>query len=498
MNRNLQSIFAVIFLQLFFSANLTAQLPSYVPQDGLAGFWPFSGNAEDASGNGLNGVVNGSVLTEDRNGTSGAAYYFDGSSYIEVPNDFLFNQGEVSISAWVKADSYTDGTGQRMIVSKRESSGWGNGFQFALDQVNGVNGFHADWSIGNNGGIYYSDINMLEFDWYHLVYTHSQTTIKLYLNGVLVQEEASPGYISANELPVHFGQRPGGQHPFLGVIDDIGIWTRALTDDEVQDLYFTCFIPDNFVVGNISPLNFTTSEYTCNDNPGSTFNWTVTNGVISSGQGTNSIVVLWGNEGVGTVSVVETNSEGCTGQPAVIEVNVSCTSNISQISGNGQPIILQSQTYTVNGPVDSQYQWTVTNGVIASGQGTNSVNVIWAAEGEGILTVVETTATGCESPAVTFTANAVITNISELSKNHIILYPNPSSDLITIECDAMLVGEAYQIFDALGQLQQEGRLTNQKNTITLNTLAAGNYFLKVGSEVLRVSVGGNARSTNKD
>ena len=58
----------------------SAQIPSYVPTNGLVGWWPFNGNANDESGNGNDGVVNGATLTEDRFGNVDKAYSFDGSN----------------------------------------------------------------------------------------------------------------------------------------------------------------------------------------------------------------------------------------------------------------------------------------------------------------------------------------------------------------------------------------------------------------------------------
>ena len=58
--------------------NGMAQVPSYVPANGLVGWWPFNGNANDESGNGNNGTVNGATLTSDRFGTNNKAYLFDG------------------------------------------------------------------------------------------------------------------------------------------------------------------------------------------------------------------------------------------------------------------------------------------------------------------------------------------------------------------------------------------------------------------------------------
>ena len=66
----------------------TAQnLPSYVPANGLVGWWPFNGNANDESGNNNNGTVNGATLTSDRFGNQGSAFGFDGvNDNITIPS----------------------------------------------------------------------------------------------------------------------------------------------------------------------------------------------------------------------------------------------------------------------------------------------------------------------------------------------------------------------------------------------------------------------------
>jgi hypothetical protein len=259
-----------------------------------------------------------------------------------------------------------------------------------------------------------------------------------------------------------------------------------LTDEEILDLYSSCAITPTAIVGEVTPLNFATANYFCNDNPGSTFTWEVSNGIISSGQGTNSIVVLWGNEGAGTVSVVETNAEGCDGPTASFNVNVQCSSNISSITGNLSPVVLTSTSYTVNGPADSEYQWTVTNGVITSGQGTTSVNVIWAAEGEGTLSVIETTNTGCESPVVTITTNAVITSVLEEKQSVLSIYPNPVNDQLTIVSQQNLLGQNYQLIDAFGRVVMQGVINNSSTTLNTQALSAGVYFLVIDNVVNKI------------
>ena len=79
---------------------LLAQVPSYVPTNGLVGYWPFNGNANDESGNGNNGTVNGAVLTSDRFENANNAYFFDGQDDYISCNPLLGLQ-EVTISVWL-------------------------------------------------------------------------------------------------------------------------------------------------------------------------------------------------------------------------------------------------------------------------------------------------------------------------------------------------------------------------------------------------------------
>ena len=84
----------------------SAQVPSYVPSNGLVGWWPFNGNANDESGNGNNGTVNGATLTTDRFNSLNAAYHLDGNGdNIYVANNF-FDNGSAgwSLSVWYNLD----------------------------------------------------------------------------------------------------------------------------------------------------------------------------------------------------------------------------------------------------------------------------------------------------------------------------------------------------------------------------------------------------------
>ena len=97
-----------VLFGLFITAN--AQVPGYVPQNGLVGWWPFNGNANDESGNGNDGTVNGPTLTTDRFGNANSAYDFDGvDDYIRIPDapEFDFGINDFTISVWVNKPDTT-------------------------------------------------------------------------------------------------------------------------------------------------------------------------------------------------------------------------------------------------------------------------------------------------------------------------------------------------------------------------------------------------------
>ena len=68
-------------------------LPAYLPTNGLVGWWPFNGNANDESGNGNHGTVNGATLTAGRNGNANSAYDFDGNekTSLKLNCNYIFN-----------------------------------------------------------------------------------------------------------------------------------------------------------------------------------------------------------------------------------------------------------------------------------------------------------------------------------------------------------------------------------------------------------------------
>ena len=140
-------------LALFvYSINISAQVNL---SNGLAAYYPFNGNANDASGNSNNGVVTAAVLTTDRFGNPGSAYYFDGSSaFIQVANSFSLNPtSQITLTAWYKTDFDFTGNGNDALISKPKTSQTSPYYQYQLG-VGGalfnpsINAFQ--FSLGNN------------------------------------------------------------------------------------------------------------------------------------------------------------------------------------------------------------------------------------------------------------------------------------------------------------------------------------------------------------
>ena len=127
-------MFTAFAVGLCLTANVMAQVPSYVPSNGLVGYWPFNGNANDESGNGNNGTVNGATLTADRFGNSGMAFNYNafnwswgsGGDYTYIPFNSSFNTSEITISVWFSESSNYISNQDYPTIVKRFEGGYSN------------------------------------------------------------------------------------------------------------------------------------------------------------------------------------------------------------------------------------------------------------------------------------------------------------------------------------------------------------------------------------
>ena len=266
------------YLMILMSAlsvlNAYSQLPSYVPSNGLVGYWPFNGNANDESGNGNNGTVNGATLTADRNGLANKAYSFDGiSNYIKVNNSTSINiiGTQITMSYWLNSNSNINDANYKGI--SKGGYNVGSGYEFMYRNAYG--GDNGVLSITGGTGIQACDIgynmNSVSGQWIHLVVTFNNGIVKFYVNGVY-QQGNNCNQISqfvSNTDDLYIGKRnPSNSWAGLlkGKLDDIGIWNRALTDQEITILYNGCTHEtattnslNSIILKNAQPINLTAS-----------------------------------------------------------------------------------------------------------------------------------------------------------------------------------------------------------------------------------------------
>jgi hypothetical protein len=238
----------VLVLMLFISPFMAQTIPSYVPSNGLVGWWPFNGNANDESGNGNHGTVNGATLTADRNGKANTAYDFTGNDeFIEIDTkNGSFDNQNYTISVWMKAqqNSTSPSGGPNVnpaIISSLISGGISADNPYSNSHVDNwviyeINGGIALFSY--SGGMDGNASNILGDYWINIIFIKEGQTVKTYKNGKLAMSSTNMNTSFFKNYPIRIGR---SQHTYWkdynGQLDDISIYNRALSEQEVQALY---------------------------------------------------------------------------------------------------------------------------------------------------------------------------------------------------------------------------------------------------------------------
>jgi hypothetical protein len=214
---------------------------------GLVLHLPCNGNATDISGNNNHGTVGGATLTTDRKGNANSAYQFGGfnnPNFIKVNNSSSLQiSNAFTISMWAKVNTTnamdgwgnynTNGTYQCLFAKDFDRNCVQGGI-FWLDG-NFITSVYGDWGR-NEGG--QTNISYSLGTWVHLTYIHTGSELKMYKNGSLVMAlSGNLTYTTTNNRDLYFGRFSSYWYPLDGVLDDMRMYNRALTDSEVQKLY---------------------------------------------------------------------------------------------------------------------------------------------------------------------------------------------------------------------------------------------------------------------
>ncbi|WP_337040271.1 LamG domain-containing protein [Emticicia sp. 17c] len=208
---------------------------SQAPTNGLVAYYPFSGNANDASGNGRNGTIAGGVTASaDRYGNVGQAYSFDGVNGNITVDDWSLLQGNAArtLSVWFKTNQNTS---SYYMIS------WGNpGHTTNTGSILGISAQPAYSYLGFFG--INNDLSLLNaaqyFDdrWHLMSFTYDGNTMNLYLDGVS-QNTKTNSPLNTGSSNLIIGSYVQNSNYFNGQLDEVRIYDRALTAAEIQQMY---------------------------------------------------------------------------------------------------------------------------------------------------------------------------------------------------------------------------------------------------------------------
>ncbi|WPV01421.1 DUF2341 domain-containing protein [Mucilaginibacter sp. cycad4] len=353
--------------------------------------YPFTGNANDVSGNSNNGTLqNAPTLVADRYWAANSAYSFNGSSqYVSTTTAVAFpGPQNFSISVWFKTSS----AGGKLV---------------------GFGSSQTGLSISDDRHIYMSNSGQLYFglfpgtlktinttttyadgNWHHVVATESTTNgANLYVDGALQATDATmtasqsyAGYwrIGYDNL-LSWTNAPSSYY-FNGSLDDIAVYKTELTASQVYALYGA---------GSTPVCSGSTLTFQANTVSGATYSWSGPGGFTSTSQ--NPAISNATTVNAGTYVLTVTGSNGCTSQ-----LNVTATVNAlpsttftatSSVNVNSNATI----TYTGTDPSTSTYSWDFNGGTPSTGTGQGPFSVQWATQGTKTITLTVTNAAGCSS-----------------------------------------------------------------------------------------------------
>jgi len=238
-------IFSLIFLFSFITINAQVNL-----EEGLIAHYPFSENADDASGNNHHGAVTGAILTEDKDGNPNSAFAFDGEDdFIQIADheDLRLGGNEYTISLWFYLEDYSNPEAYAFL-SKRNGFNQ-NGYQL---HVNGYD-HQSNATLGTpflitSGGPNIGSQTVLEVqNWYHMVVVgnSSTNTTEMYIDCELDTQKpffslnpntTSDLFIGLDELTESMTIPCCDGYHYHGVMDEIRFYNRALNIEEIRAL----------------------------------------------------------------------------------------------------------------------------------------------------------------------------------------------------------------------------------------------------------------------
>ena len=213
---------------------MAAQLPYYLPQDGLVAWLPFEGGVQDEGPYGNTAVDYGTAPAEDRFGQPNAARHFE-DTRVELSNNASIDQFK-TVSQWTRTSSSArqvsfkqniyQGAGLERVALTQNFNG--ENCHFAIKETCG-----SSWSYGNE------PFMVSDGAWHHFVGVITPQETRLYVDGVLLSTVpiGSDDQTCSGADLIIGSEWSGVDYGFMGDIDDVALWNRPLSEEEVFGLY---------------------------------------------------------------------------------------------------------------------------------------------------------------------------------------------------------------------------------------------------------------------
>ncbi|MCF8261704.1 MAG: FG-GAP-like repeat-containing protein [Melioribacteraceae bacterium] len=178
----------------------------------------------------------GSPRPQSINSGNNYAINFDGDNdYITIPHDASFNNitDALTVCAWINPDG-PQNNWAKVLIKNTDTS-----YPYLLGYTTGGESQQIYFRIFNGTSGYStneSSVLTVANTWQHVAGVYDGSKVKIYINGILKDEASASGNIAANTQPVTIGGRVGQTQGFDGEIDEVSLWSTALSQTEIQEI----------------------------------------------------------------------------------------------------------------------------------------------------------------------------------------------------------------------------------------------------------------------
>jgi hypothetical protein len=369
--------YSVTLTNIYGSTNSSAGVLSISPQcvsaaPGMISWWPAEGDATDPFG-GNNGVVEGTMAFAA--GESGQAFNFIGTNGdIRVPASLTLDLGAsdgLTVECWINPTNVT--TGHAIAEFNNGTGGVGMHFWHSDPGIGGPGALFANvMDTSGSSHLFASAANLITTNSFqHVALTYSKTNgvAKLYRNGVVVASQNFGSLRPQTTYDLYLGKRASGSGTpsfFTGLMDEIAVYNRALSDAEIQSTFLastngkTCLPPQILTQPQgfrVKPGTNVTFTALSRGTPPLSYQWRLNTTILAGATNSSLIISNVQPSDAGNYSLKITNALGST-----VSSNAQLKVDVVFAFGNGQPLT-NSQAY-FGGPVTVQLQNVYTNGDI--------------------------------------------------------------------------------------------------------------------------------------